>query len=93
VQQCTLGAQKKMFYDSKMFKYVSLSFAFSAVLTGRATPAPVGPRPQAGQRRRRVCALPLPGLRGYHELDGCTPFPGALVCAVSPSLPGRCIVN
>jgi hypothetical protein len=83
-----------MFYDSKMFKYVSLSFAFSAVLTGRATPAPVCSRPHAAQRRSRgVRALPLPGLRGYHELDGCTAFPGALVCAVSSFRPGRCIVN
>jgi hypothetical protein len=82
-----------MFYDSKMFKYVSLSFTFFAVLTGRATPAPVRPRLRAAQRRRGVRALPLPALRGYHELDGCTAFPGALVCAVSLFLSGRCIVN
>jgi hypothetical protein len=45
-----LGAQKKMFYDSKMFKGAQSSFTFLRIL------------PLAGGRR----ALPLSTLPGYH---------------------------
>jgi hypothetical protein len=47
-----------MFYDSKMFKNVTLRFAFCAVSPGHATWTTV---------------LPLPRLGGYHELDGPLP--------------------
>jgi hypothetical protein len=47
-----------MFYDSKMFKNVTLRFAFCTVLPGYATRTPV---------------LPLPRVASYHELDGPLP--------------------
>ncbi|WP_296947648.1 hypothetical protein [uncultured Massilia sp.] len=59
----TLGAKKKMFYDSKMFHDVLLSFT----IRDRAHRARHLPRPAFAHDRR---ALALPAARGYHELGG-----------------------
>ena len=68
--QCTLGAQKKMFYDSKMFLAVPLS-PTPYIYMPLACPS----RPAASAHDRP--ALALPALRGYHAL-------GYDVAGVSP---------
>jgi hypothetical protein len=99
-----LGAQKKMFYDSKMFKDAQLSITFLRIV-----------RPAGGRR-----ALPWSTLPGYHGYQGrrpctavsistsrrpaCGPHAGRIACGRSArrSLPpfpawglpsGRCTVT
>ena len=70
----TLGAPEKMFYDSKMFKNVLLSFTFSTgQRAARAATATAGPdhicMSAGGQGAHDRQELALPGLPGYDELD------------------------